>query len=256
MTTSTVWLTPLFLGSKEPRPNNPEPLFPAYVIGRDVECINVSSRSSTRVLGTSKGVFRAARTGVDDREVDIGDSDVCTTTAGLGGGGLNLTSESSGSISVGLMSRWGLEEGDCDSLVCIDGPGTVCKSFSSSSDFSTPVSVCATVTMGRKASRAVPTSDDQAVCRLSHTRTNTRMKNIRWTRFSMGGLERGCVSTTGEEGDTDVAANLCNDANAGVEKERLGPLLVKLEDGEKRIDLVDQVFTRCKGGSEPVLVVR
>jgi hypothetical protein len=161
-----------------------------------------------------------------------------------------LASKDSGSISVRLMSGWAGEGADCDGVLgCIDEPGTLCKCFSSLLHFSTPF-------LGRKASCAVSTSDDQAVRRLSHTRTNTRMKNIRRTRLSEGGLERGCGSITGEEGDPDVAVNRCNEANAGVEKERLGPLLVKLEDGEKRMDLVDQVFTRCKGVSEPVLDVR
>jgi hypothetical protein len=60
----------------------------------------------------------------------------------------------------------------------------------------------------------------------------------------------------GDEGDPDGAAKRCNEANAGVENERFGPVAVKLGDGGKRMDFVDQVFTRCRGASELMCVRR
>lgn len=99
--------------SKEPNPSKPEPLVAEENNGRDVECIRVSSRSSTRVLGEGKGGFRALRSGVDDREAEAGeDSDECTSIAGcegdaFGDGGRDSDFESDSSNGSGVSQRPG-----------------------------------------------------------------------------------------------------------------------------------------------------
>ena len=42
-----------------------------------------------------------------------------------------------------------------------------------------------------------------------------------------------------------------SDEKVGVENERLGVMVDELEGGGKKMDFVDQVFTRWRGGSEP-----
>lgn len=94
--------------SKEPNPSKPEPLVAEENNGRDVECIRVSSRSSTSVLGVGKGDFRALRIGVDDRDADAGDdSEECNSIMGCEPDALEDDGSDSSSSGSGVSRRRG-----------------------------------------------------------------------------------------------------------------------------------------------------
>jgi hypothetical protein len=108
MTTSTVCPDPLFLPPRDPRPRRPEErLEENEGIGRDVEWISVSSRSSTRVFG------RSVKAGLRD-DTGVGVRVACRDGESEAGNEMDCGGDGSGSDLMGAAMMWWVEESECD----------------------------------------------------------------------------------------------------------------------------------------------